>query len=66
MTRGQIIRAHRARKNMTELQCAARAGVPKEVWLGVERDEQQPDAAFAAHLDKFTDGDVSVDSWSNK
>jgi transcriptional regulator with XRE-family HTH domain len=62
MTRGQTIRAHRERRRLTELQCAVRAGVPHQEWKAVENDELTPEAQFAAFLDRFTDGDVAIDS----
>lgn len=65
MTKGQIIRACRARKNMTELQCAVRAGVPVGVWNGVENDEQEPADSLKAYVDKFTDGEVAIESWAS-
>jgi hypothetical protein len=49
---------------MTELQCAVRAGVPHQEWKSVENDEPiDISRAFMAFLDRFTDGDVAVDSW---
>lgn len=48
---------------MTELQCAVRAGVPHQEWKAIENDELAPEASLAAFLDRFTDGDVTTDSW---
>lgn len=63
-TKGQLIREHRLRKRLTELQCAKQAGCPHAVWLGLEQDEPiDIDPELRAHLDKFTDGDVSIASW---
>lgn len=63
-TKGQLIREHRLRRRMTELQCAKQAGCPHAVWLGLEQDERvDVEADLRAFLDKFTDGDVSIASW---
>lgn len=63
-TKGQIIRDHRLRKRMTELQCAKHAGCPHAVWLGLEQDElHEVEPELRAFIDKFTDGDVPIASW---
>lgn len=63
-TKGQLIREHRLRRSMTELQCAKHAGCPHAVWLGLEQDEKlDVDPELRVYLDRFTDGDVSVGSW---
>jgi len=63
-TKGQLIREHRLRKRLTELQCAKHAGCPHAVWLGLEQDEPldiAPD--LREFLDRFTDGEVAINSW---
>lgn len=64
MSKGQLIREHRLRKRLTELQCAKQAGCPHAVWLGLEQDEPldiAPD--LREFLDRFTDGEVAIGSW---
>lgn len=64
-TKGQLIRDHRLRRRMTELQCAKQAGCPHAVWLGLEQDEiVDIEPELRTFLDRFTDGDVSVASWT--
>lgn len=65
-TPGKIIRAHRERRRLTELECAVLAGVPHQVWKDVENGGSPEDRVFAIFLDRFTDGDVSVASWASE
>lgn len=62
-TKGQLIREHRLRKRLTELQCAKHAGCPHAVWLGLEQDQVTPEPELRAFVDKFTDGAVPVGAW---
>lgn len=63
-TKGQLIREHRLRKRMTELQCAKHAGCPHAVWLGLEQDELvDVDLELRSFIDRFTDGDVAISAW---
>jgi len=60
MTNGQKLRMHRERKRLTTLQCAVKAKVPHAVWVSFELDElADVDAALAAFVDRFTDGEVA-------